>query len=188
MSWKIEKKSLNGLEAYVIVSSNGAMRHATTEEVDLWTDLMKKTAIIEEMLTLFNKLGLKCEDMVKTHKGRGLKPETSSSSSSSSSSKSALSSSGASTSSGSSSSSSSSKKDTVSSTSSPHSSSSSASSSGSSSPAAVGSATPGSDFRSGFGKRDSSISADIARKYFKKLGKWPSTYTPTDEDKSWLKS
>lgn len=146
MSWKIEKKMLNGLDTHVIISSNGAMRHASSEEVDMWNDILKLQKEKQELLDFINKTALKAAEIIKAKTGHSpkeaapvaatsvkveekkkdeKKPEE--------------------------------KKEEA-------------------KPTTSVSSTP-----SGFGK--ATTSPEMARRFKKKMGRWPEGYTPTDEDK-----
>lgn len=151
MTWKIEKRTLNGLETYCIVSGNGAMRHASTEEVDMWTDILKLKAERDALVDSINKLGLMVQETLKTHTGSGIKEKVPSTSAPSTSSSSTAASS---TSGSASSSSPSAKKDPV-----------------------TGGTVVGTS--SGFGKR--AWTEDMAKTYAKKTKKWPENFTPSEE-------
>lgn len=151
MSWKIEKRTLNGLETFVIVSANGAMRHASMEEVDMWLDILKLKAERDALVDSINKLGQAVVETLKTHTGAGIKEKVSSTSTSTSTS---TSSSSASAPASSSAATSTAKKDPV-----------------------TGGTVVGTS--AGFGKRE--WTEDMAKTYAKKTKKWPENFTPSSE-------
>lgn len=75
MNWKMEKKTLNGLETHCVISANGAMRYASAEEVDLWADLLKLKAEKDELLEFLNKFGFRIEKIIKDKTGKGLQDD-----------------------------------------------------------------------------------------------------------------
>lgn len=71
-TWKIEKKALQGLDTWVITSTNGVSRFATEVEVDMWTQILALTHTKTSMVEMLNKFGFKIEGVVKEHTGKGI--------------------------------------------------------------------------------------------------------------------
>ena len=72
ITWKIEKKALQGLDTWVITSQNGVSRFATEVEVDMWTQILALTKTKTDMVEMLNKFGFKIEGIVKEHTGKGI--------------------------------------------------------------------------------------------------------------------
>ena len=71
-TWKMEKKLLHGLESWVITNTNGAMRHASVEEVDMWSRITTLETEKTDLLQRLNKFGYTIENILKSALGRGI--------------------------------------------------------------------------------------------------------------------
>lgn len=72
MTWKIEKKSLQGLDTWVVTSGNGVSRFASEVEVDMWTQILTLTKAKADICEALNKFGFKIEGILKAETGKGI--------------------------------------------------------------------------------------------------------------------